>query len=403
MASSGSADEDFQSRVSRIFGSLAFSRSSFSNLSTSSAPSSRQQSGSVWSLSDTDVEKREWKRDSYDRDEIPCASSFDELLRQQRSSSTARKPLEDDLKDIDCGEDDRGEDFDDVWSIRASMGLDRTLDDEAEEDEYDKVALGAENGGESSSMRDVLSKPSGGRIRDPRANHIAAKIRLKEDQIEASKFSSFGDHISKSKEPPQSEESSKAVPPKPILKRKENSSDSEAKTSKRVRFDCVSEETSKKPEDTCSASASSKSISHQSKSGARVPDYLLNPSRYTRYSFDPSCELNEKSPTQEDMDIPKAVDGLKTSEAESFKKVSFIPPQKKTKDIREDSSNCCETKPILAGEVAEDERPSPTEDERPSATEDGDTELGESESCTSFKRNGRQYRAKRSLDETTDV
>lgn len=130
MASSGSADEDFQSRVERIFGSLAFSRaSSSSNVSTSSAPASRQHSGSVWSLSDTDVEKREWKREqlaSYDRNEMPCAASFDELLRQQRISSTPRKPFE--------GEDDReegaNEDFDDGWSIRASMGLDRTLDDE---------------------------------------------------------------------------------------------------------------------------------------------------------------------------------------------------------------------------------------------------------------------------------
>lgn len=128
MASSGSADEDFQSRVAKIFGSLAFSRPSSSKFSTSSAPATRQQSGSVWTLSDTEVEKREWKRDSYDRDDMPCASSFDELLRQQRISSTAQK--EGDLEDIDCGEDVRGEGFDDVWSIRASMGLDRTLDDE---------------------------------------------------------------------------------------------------------------------------------------------------------------------------------------------------------------------------------------------------------------------------------
>lgn len=255
-----------------------------------------------------------------------------------------------------------------------------------EEDEYDKVALGKENGSEELPiiMKDALFKSSGGRIRDPRANHVAAIIRLKEDEIEASKFSSSGDHPSKSKEPPHSEESSKAVPPKPILKRKENSSDSEARTSKRVRFDCVYEQTSKKPEDTCSASASSKS-------GTQVPDYLLNPSKYTCYSFDPSCELNEKSPTREYMDIPYAVEGLKTSESESFKKVSFIP-QKKTNDLKEDSSNCSETKPIVAGQVAEDERPSATEDE--------DTEIEESESCTSFQSKGRQYRAKQSLDET---
>ncbi|CAH2072860.1 unnamed protein product [Thlaspi arvense] len=389
MASSGSADEDFQSRVERIFGSLAFSRSSSSNSSTSSAPASRQnQPASVWSLSDTDVEKREWKREqlaSYDRDEIPCASSFDELLRQQRISSTARKPFD--------GEDDQGEganeEFDDGWSIRASMGLDRTLDDEEEEDEYDKVALGKENGGESLSMKDVLCQSSGGRIRDPRANHVAAKIRLKEDEIEANKLSTSGEQPSKSKEP-HPEESSRAVPPKPILKRKENSSDSEARTSKRVRFDGVPEETSKKPEVACSASASVKIVSQQSKSGARVPDYLVNPSKYTCYSFDPSSEMNEKPQTREHMDIAKAVEGLETSESESFKKVSFIS-QKKTEDVREDGSNCIETKPVVAGQVSEDERSS--------AAEDGDTEIGESESCTNVKRNGRQYRAKQSVDE----
>lgn len=239
-------------------------------------------------------------------------------------------------------------------------------------------------------MKDAFSELSGGRTRDPRANYVAAKIRLKEDEIEANKLKASADQPSKSKEP-QPEESSKAVPPKPILKRKENSSDSEARTSKRVRFNFVSEETAKKPADTCSASASSESVSHQGKSGAQVPDYLLNPSSYTRYSFDPTCELNEKSPTGEYMDIPKAVEELRTSDSESFKKVSFIP-QKKTKDVREDSSNCSEMKPIVAGEVAEDERPS--------LTEDGDTEIRESESSTSFQRKGRQYRAKQSLDET---
>ncbi|XP_010453393.1 PREDICTED: uncharacterized protein LOC104735329 [Camelina sativa] len=401
-SSSGSADEDFQSRVAKSFGSLAFSRPSSSKFSTSSAPASRQQqSGSVWSVSGTEVEKREWNRDSYDRDEIPCASSFDEILRQQRiSSNTARKPLEDDLKDIDGGED-----FDGDWSIRASMGLDRTLDDEAEEDEYDKVALGKENDVEGLSMKDSLSAQklrngSGiGWTRDPRANYVAAQIRLKEDEIEANKLKAFvAKQPSESKEPHSGGESSKAVPPKPILKRKEDTSDSEGKTGKRVRFDVVSEETLKKPEDT--STTSSKSMSHQSKNCARVPDYLLNPSKYTRYTFDPSCELNDKSPTGEYMDSPKAVEGLETSDSESFK-VSFLP-QKKTKDVREDGNNCSETKPIVAGEVAEDERPSAKEDgvTEIGELESGVTEIGELESSTNFQKNGRQYRAKPTVDET---
>lgn len=122
------AGEDFQSRVEKIFGSLAFSRSTSSTTtSTSSAAPLRQtQSSSVWSLSGAEVEKREWKREqlaSYDREETPCASSFDEILRQQRLSSTDRKEGE------EGGDEEFGDDDDD-WSIRASMGLDRTLDDE---------------------------------------------------------------------------------------------------------------------------------------------------------------------------------------------------------------------------------------------------------------------------------
>ncbi|KAL0646648.1 hypothetical protein Bca4012_044939 [Brassica carinata] len=188
------ANEDFQSRVERISGSLAFSRFTSSTTSTSSAPPLRQtQSGS----------KREWKREqlaSYDKEEMPCASSFDEILRQQRISSTDQKEGE------EGGDEDFG-DEDDDWSIRASMGLDRTLDDEEllsqkkisggvkknggqgdvvdEEDEYDKVALGKEDGGKGVSMEDAISRPCGVRIRDPRANHAAAKMRLKEDELEA--------------------------------------------------------------------------------------------------------------------------------------------------------------------------------------------------------------------------
>ncbi|KAF2537414.1 hypothetical protein F2Q68_00021824 [Brassica cretica] len=170
---------------------------------------------------------------------MPCASSFDEILRQQRISSTDQKEGE------EGGDEDFG-DEDDDWSIRASMGLDRTLDDEEllcqkkisggvkknggqgevvvvgftshrfrlEEIGFyfnmryfeDTVALGKEDGGKGVSMEDAISRPCGKedggkgvsmedaisrpcgvRIRDPRANHAAAKMRLKEDELEANK------------------------------------------------------------------------------------------------------------------------------------------------------------------------------------------------------------------------
>ncbi|CDY18334.1 BnaC09g30840D [Brassica napus] len=130
------------------------------------------------------------------------------------------------------GEEGGDEDFgdeDDDWSIRASMGLDRTLGDEVtivqvrkrlssyqfkliliskrdlayfqlkvleftifivnsrRLNEYDKVALGKEDGGKGVSMEDAISRPCGVRIRDPCANHAAVKMRLKEDELEANK------------------------------------------------------------------------------------------------------------------------------------------------------------------------------------------------------------------------
>nr|VDD22190.1 unnamed protein product [Brassica oleracea] len=56
-----------------------------------------------------------------------------------------------------------------------------------EEDEYDKVTLGKEDGGKGVSMEDAISRSCGVRIRGPRANHAAAKLRLKENELEANK------------------------------------------------------------------------------------------------------------------------------------------------------------------------------------------------------------------------
>ncbi|XP_010555883.1 PREDICTED: uncharacterized protein LOC104825281 [Tarenaya hassleriana] len=428
MASSGSSDEDFRSRVEKIFGSLAFSRS----------PSSPSPA-SLWSLTDGDVKKREWKRDksaSYDRDEIPCASSFDELLKQQRGSRNARKQFEDELgEDGDDGRV-RGEDdeFGDEWSIRASIGLDRTLDNEEEEDEYDKVALGRENAGERLYMKDVtdlgsslgswdtLAKSSGKMTRDPRAIHFAAKLRLKEDKAEIEKFSPSHNHSSGRREP-HGESSKEDVAPKPILKRKDSSS--EARASKRVRFDlgaqndveattAMSEDISASP---CSDNSASESTSHLGKSGSQIPDYLINPSRYTCYSCDSCIDADEKPTTQEYMDLPKFVEESKASESESMespsandlKKVTFIP-QKRAKNISKDNNSsevngsseekelettnqAIATMGIAAGEVEEEDGLDAMENEDP--------EIGKKEKrCTGSRRPDRRYRAKRSSDET---
>lgn len=105
-------DESFRARVHKVFGCLS-----------SSSPS---PSASMWSLSDDDVEKKEWNRSALkqgkgDDDHNLCSSSYDGLFKQQRRNMT--QGLENVINDDRSG-------FDDVWEIRSSIGLDSTLDNE---------------------------------------------------------------------------------------------------------------------------------------------------------------------------------------------------------------------------------------------------------------------------------
>ncbi|GKU92901.1 hypothetical protein SLEP1_g6563 [Rubroshorea leprosula] len=125
-----SMDDTFKLRVEKIFGSL--------RSSTSTTP--LEQRPSLWSLTDDEVERREWRRDAdtTDRHDMPCSSSFDEFLKEERkhrNEKNWRKELEDDLEDVDDdgegGDVRRKNDVDgDDWSIKSSIGLDRTLDNE---------------------------------------------------------------------------------------------------------------------------------------------------------------------------------------------------------------------------------------------------------------------------------
>ncbi|THF96266.1 hypothetical protein TEA_000204 [Camellia sinensis var. sinensis] len=134
--SSDSMDNTFRARVQKIFG--PFSSSSSSSSSSLSPP---------WSLIDDEVEKREWRRPSSakDDDQTPISFSFDGLFTR----NTRRQH---DLQDINDYDDQLGGgrhsseyvkgDGRDEWEIRSSIGLDSTLNNEEEEDEYDKVAEG---------------------------------------------------------------------------------------------------------------------------------------------------------------------------------------------------------------------------------------------------------------------
>lgn len=121
-------DDSFRLRVEKVFGSLA------------SSPSSSLKS-SLWSITDDEVERKEWRRSSSEtsgRDEMPCSSSFDEYLKKDRGISRRTNFGQDELDGLDEADDDRDEELDglfgrgqddrDEWSVRSSIGLDCTLD-----------------------------------------------------------------------------------------------------------------------------------------------------------------------------------------------------------------------------------------------------------------------------------
>ncbi|KAK9681766.1 hypothetical protein RND81_10G026300 [Saponaria officinalis] len=400
-------EEEFKERVKKTFG----------NLLTTIKPSS--VSNPLWSLTGGDVEKRQWRRDhdSSDRDNNPCASSFDDFVSCARKNS--RKNLknycnefendDDDLNDDD-GDDEKLGGLDD-WDLRGSIGLDSTLDNEDEEDAFDKVAIGRENTGDRLYMgvvanknvpnivsSDDLSSNIGIMKRDPRANRLAAKTRLKEDDAEAEQHKTA--HV-----PPTSAEkvsvpsSGDVLNVKPILKRKEHESTSKP-SSKRVRFD---------PEYVNEGSASLKAEkdtgfkvpSDDTNSGnqsvlnervSRVPDYVRNPSKYTRYTLDSTDETSGKSNVASCLDILHMVKNSQNSvsrpeqedaSADLPKSIPFVP-KKKSDPAKADASHSESThSTLVVGFIDEDL---------------GETEVDDMEVDTS-KKHGRQYRTKSNADE----
>ncbi|KAL3378251.1 hypothetical protein AABB24_004265 [Solanum stoloniferum] len=173
-------DESFRVRVDKVFGSLTET----SNLS------------SLWCLTDDEIEKREWNRDTPSRDLLdfdskPCPPHIDGFFSKSPQTLDFPKQLHSDLEQLSDGQEP------DDADIRAGIGLDCTLDYEEEEDEFDKVALDTEKEKQQPSDRLYTREVSDYGIsadtdhelpltlhditRDPRANHEAAKLRLKED------------------------------------------------------------------------------------------------------------------------------------------------------------------------------------------------------------------------------
>lgn len=297
-----------------------------------------------------------------------------------------------------------------------------------EEDEYDKVAIGRENAGDRLFMSDVtdhgsylnshnvLSNPSHGTAKDPRANRLAARIRLKEDKVEAQNYT-FG-HVHNAEVKGQRVEASKDCnQPRPILKRKDNNAVS--RSQKRVRFDpsCRygSEEAIEKSEGAPVMEATvSDDGSQMVQNASRVPDYLLNPSKYTYYSFDSTSEIDEESNAQACMDSLNLVKELKPpdsglepadSSADLPKSVIFIPKKKasdaeavsdsavlkqnKEEDHKQSLHGTDFSSGIAAGEAQYEV----------SAMEEDETETNAADRSAGFQRPGRKYRTKSRSDD----
>lgn len=223
-----------------------------------------------------------------------------------------------------------------------------------EEDVYDKVAVGKEKSGDRLYMKDIADcgieidscteLPTSLRnfIRDPRANHLAAKVRLKED-AEASKTTDSLP-ISENVALPIADPECNASPnPKSILKRKDNHID--VKSQKRVRFnpECkisqdfrgskdISMEGNSSPED---AYVCNEATFSSAGYRTQVPDYIQNPSRYTHYTFDSSYDVDDEFNRKAYLDFLQLVRGSKTMESHEDdasagppKYITFIPKKK---------------------------------------------------------------------------
>ncbi|CAN4112900.1 unnamed protein product [Withania somnifera] len=293
-------DDSFRARVHKVFGSL----------------SSSSSSASVWSLTDNDVEKKEWNRSALkqgkdDDDHNLCSSSYDGLFRQKhisqpRNMTQGLKSFIEDLNDDGSGV----EDLNDVWEIRSSIGLDSTLDNEEEEDEYDLVAEGRVDAGDRLYMKSIIDQeiscdPSGHNIHgDPRANHMAAQVRLKEDADAAEKCETHFDGITLNGEQYSAKPHGDHCKVKPILKKTRKSENGGLKSTKRVRFDpgCKDESEGASELEVSWAAPASADYSFQDNESIRnrlmVPDHVLNPSKYTCYSLDSPSELIDESNTQ---------------------------------------------------------------------------------------------------------
>lgn len=443
-------EDSFRVRVDKAFGSLAASTAA------TTAPASSNLS-SLWCLTDEEIERTEWNRDkdNSEPETLTDSSPFNKeffLGNREKSDLDFRLELEKDLDDLDDDLDDeesRGsssqsarrkpDDYnDEEWEIKNSIGLDCTLDYEEEEDQYDKVAVGREKAGDRLYMKDItdygIEIDSNNELpdslrdapRDPRANHIAAKIRLKEDAEAAIKMDSL--RVSERDSPDLADNQVKVLEdcnPKSILKRRDDDSDSksknnqpDSKSQKRVRFDPECKDDCDKESDGIRGTHMETDSVDESlvyplppdyPSG--IPDYMRNPSKYTRYTFDSSSDVDEQSNRQAFSDFLRMLKKSKTTESQLDgapfdlpKSVTFMPKRKsndgemissrsESKQNQDNSGMESMLRRGLAMGIAARD----TEDGETCAMEEDEPETA-TDRRNSLQKSGRKYRTKASLE-----
>ncbi|CAL5027785.1 unnamed protein product [Urochloa decumbens] len=320
----GGGQEAFEARVKRLFGSRLFD----------AVPDSSFPAAS-WSVAAGDVERHRWAKPSEARDaeeeaageagrgDTPCASAFYDAngcLRGRRRRSR-QEEFEGDLDDLDEDDDDEEEggergrkaaEVDEEEGVRVNIGLDPTLDREEEEDKYDREAFGREDAADRVYMNDIMDDGINMSInsivpdllddsiedvyrfsKDPRADIRAASARLRED--DGSSKDGDSQYAAQAKDLPTvgTKKAVEDVNVKPILKRKEEQAD--LKPRKRVRFDASvkdpesdmfeHDEDSPMVPQSMDVVTEKENTSTPSESPG-VPDYVMNPSKYTRYTLD---------------------------------------------------------------------------------------------------------------------
>ncbi|KAE8689419.1 lysosomal alpha-mannosidase-like [Hibiscus syriacus] len=383
-------EDSFNVRVGKVFGSL-----------NASSNSKSMPLSSLWSLTDEEIEKREWNRDKKtlqeDEDyEEEGEGFFHNFPPKNKKDATGfGAELGKDLDDLDDEEEEgrassskqtKPEDYnDEEWDIKSSIGRDCTLDYEEEEDAYDKVAVGRDKNEDCLYMNaandydidadsgNVLPTACKDFSKDPRANHIAAKLRLKEDEEDAKKRLEEDAETAKKIDSLHVSDGDATVSVeghisayengnlKSILKRKDTESNS--KSQKRVRFDseCCKSDCSEDPERTndvpgevCSTEKEDAMVSNEVSTLSQdypsgIPDYMQNPSKYTRYTLE-TGDFDDESNRSAYMDFLKLVrrsDGTEPHADDApidlAKPVTFIP-RRKTGDVIMGKS-CSEPKP----------------------------------------------------------